>query len=155
MDDSEKTRPGIFCPHGNYPDRCPICLERSIVESAIETQASAALEFRINEVRDQITFLERQDGHEMTNADLELSQTLSNKKEQRVTFVFKLNGEKAKEYFEYPTFYHFMNEPFHKPPRYEIDRVYCNSDDPEDIMTAETIFQYVNGSWKKTDLLSS
>ncbi len=149
MDNPEQNPSNLFCAHGNYPDTCHICLEKSITESAIETKAAQALEFRINEVRDQIASLERETGHDIINADLSLIQTINNKEKQRTTFVFKLNSQKAVKYFEQPTFYHFMNEPFHQPPRYEIDRVYCNSEDPDDMTSAETVFKFVNGKWKK------
>jgi hypothetical protein len=148
--DSKQDYPKIFCSHGNYPDTCAICLEVANVKPTIETKATAAPEFRINEVRDQIASLERQDGHDITEADLSLEQTIPNEEKQRTTFIFKLNEQKAMKYFNQHTFYHFMNEPFHGPPRFEIERVYCNSDDLDDVMTAETIFEYVNGSWKKT-----
>lgn len=147
MNESEHGQ--LFCPHGNYPDTCAICLEKSIVKSVIETKAAAVFEFKINEVREQISCLEREAGRDIIEADLSLVQTITNKEKQRTTFVFKFNELKAKEFFECYTFYEFMNEPFKRPPRFEIDRVYCNSDDSNDMISAETIFKYVNGVWKK------
>ncbi len=149
MQESKHGHDKIFCAHGNYPDSCPICLERSAAEAAIETHATSPREFRINAVVDEIIFLERQSGRDITKADLSLAETVSNEEKQRTTFVFRLNKQKALEYFQQPTFYHFMNEPFHRPPRYEIDRVYCDSDNPDDIANAETIYKYVNSAWKK------
>jgi hypothetical protein len=115
----------------------------------LETKAGAPPEFGISEVREQIAFLERAEGKDITEADLSLEQTITNSEKQRTTFVFKLTPAKAEQYFEGPTFYEFMNEPYHTPPRYEIDRVYCNSDDPGDMISAETVYKHVNGSWKK------
>lgn len=149
MNSSESARPRIFCPHGKYPDTCAICLEKSFVQSSLEAKAVAPIEFKINDVRGQITLLERESGHSMTDADLTFEQTITNKDLQRTTFVFKLNEQKAMEYFGSHAFYHFMNEPLHRPPRYEVERIYCNSDDSNDIMFAETVFTFVGGSWKK------
>ncbi len=93
--------------------------------------------------------MERQEGRDIAEADLSLVQTITNAKKRRTTFVFKLDSEKAVQYFEQPTFYEFMNEPFHEPPRFEVDRVYCNSEDVDDVMFAETVFKFVNGEWRK------
>ena len=149
MNNVEKGPGGLYCAHGNFPDTCAICLEESVAKNAIEAKSIDAVEFKIQEVRDQISFLEREEGKDITEADLSLDQTITNAEQQRTTFVFKLVSEKAKQYFDGPTFYHFMNEPFHNPPRFEIERIYCNSDDSNDMYMAETAYKYVNGEWKK------
>lgn len=149
MNSAESGPSGLYCPHGNLPDTCAICLEASVAKNAVEAKSIEGVEFKIQEVRDQISFLERGDGKDITEADLSLEQTITNAEKQRTTFIFKLDSAKAKEYFDCPTFYEFMNEPFHNPPRFEIDRVYCNSDDSNDMISAETAFKYVNNEWKK------
>jgi hypothetical protein len=149
MISTESGSGGLYCAHGNFPDTCAICLEASVAKNAIEAKSIEAIEFKVQEVRDQISFLEREDGKDIIESDLSLEQTITNAEKQRTTFVFKLERAKAKQYFDGPTFYEFMNEPFHNPPRFEIERVYCNSEDSNDMAHGETVYRYVNGKWKK------
>lgn len=150
MNEREGGHDESMCEHGNFPETCATCQERSVVKKAIEAKSLNAVEFKIQEIRDQVAFLERQTGKEITEADLSLEQTITNDELQRTTFVLKLEPTKAQQYFDGPTFYEFMNEPFHNPPRFEIDRVYCSSDDSNDMISAETAFKFINGEWKKT-----
>lgn len=149
MNKAESGASGLYCLHGNLPDSCAICLENTVAKNAVEFKSIDGVEFKVQEVRDQISFLEREDGKDITEADLSLEQTFTNAEKQITAFIFKLDSGKSKQYFDVPTFYEFMNEPYHDPPRFEIDRFYCNSDDSNDIISAETVYKFVNNEWKK------